>query len=206
MVKSSAKRRGVTHPGPAGPSAESATRIAVPPANSVGQPEAAAPRRRFRGAAPWAARHAAKRAAEAEARNKEPPKPGSARATLRAPEEAERIKARIGALHQALARIRAFKKHLPQHFFEVGAVLQEIRNQRLFDAKGYSSFESFVDREVDLGSKTLALRLARIPDLFREEGAKALGLEPVLAALEAIEQAVQRAQRAPTGSPTPRGR
>ncbi len=39
----------------------------------------------LRGAAPWAARHAAKRAAEAAERMREPPRPGSARATLRTP-------------------------------------------------------------------------------------------------------------------------
>ena len=67
------------------------------------------PRLGLRGAAPWAARHAKKHAAEAAARNAEPPRPGSARATLRQPEEAERIKARIGELHNLTVKIRGLK-------------------------------------------------------------------------------------------------
>ena len=49
----------------------------------------------LRGAAPWAARHAAKHAAEARARAAEPAPPGSARATIRVPDGAEAIKAKI---------------------------------------------------------------------------------------------------------------
>src|SRR6188768_1207699 len=43
----------------------------------------------MRGAAPWAARHAARHAEEAAARNQSPPKPGSARGTLRSPDDAD---------------------------------------------------------------------------------------------------------------------
>lgn len=61
----------------------------------------------MRGAAPWAARHAAKHAEEAAARNLEAPKPGSARATLRTPDAADSIKQRIGELHNVLAHIKS---------------------------------------------------------------------------------------------------
>jgi len=209
MAKSSAKRRSIAPPArrAATPAENSPRRSAPPPPRASARPPAPAPaRRRFRGAAPWAARHAAKHAAEAEARNREPPKPGSARATLRTPEEAERIKARIGELHEALGQIRALKKHLPDRFYEAGAVLKRIRDQRLFDAKGYASFDAFVEREIELGSKTLTLRLARIPEVFQEEAARECGLEALLAALEAIEQTAQRSQRtSPRPAPT-RGR
>ena len=59
-------------------------------------PRPPADKRNFglRGAAPWVARHAAKHAEELRRRNAEPPPPGSARATLRVPEEAEQIKAK----------------------------------------------------------------------------------------------------------------
>src|SRR5215467_4960359 len=66
----------------------------------------------LRGAAPWAARHAAKHAAEARARAAEPPLPGSARATIRTPAQAEDIKQKIAELHQALTQIKAFRKNL----------------------------------------------------------------------------------------------
>jgi hypothetical protein len=152
-----------------------------------------------RGAAPWAARHAERRAAEAAARLREPPRPGSARATLRTPAEADRIKARIGELHAALGRVRALRKNLDDGFFELGRVLKQIADDRLFDEKGYATFEAFVDREVDL-SKGVALRLARVPEVFQERAARAHGLDAVLAALDVLEEAAKKPlPRKPSG-------
>lgn len=148
--------------------------------------DAEARRSGLRGAAPWAARHAAKHAAEARARNASPPPPGSARATLRVPEKAELIKAKVAELHNAIVRIRALRKHPNEKFYELGQVLGMIRDGRLYEAKGFNSFEAFVEREVDL-SKTTTLRLERVPRLFHEAPARELGLEAVLAAVEAID-------------------
>src|SRR5260370_27313244 len=88
---------------------------------------AEAPKRKLglRGAAPWAARHAAKHAAEARARAAEPPPPGSARATIRVPRGAEALKAKIGELHNALLQIRAYPKNLNKGFFAIGGVLRD---------------------------------------------------------------------------------
>jgi hypothetical protein len=66
--------------------------------------------------------------------------------------------------------------------------LQQIHDEKLYDAKGYASFEAFAEREVDLG-KSLTLRLARIPVLFQEPAIE-LGLEPLLAALNAMDEAL----------------
>lgn len=110
-------------------------------------------------------------------------------------------------LHNLLTRIRGMKKQLSERFFEAGTLLRQIREAKLFDAKGYASFESFVEREVDLGSRTLALRLARIPEVFIEDAAKTHGLDALLAALEALEQAPQKGQKAVARPPGPnRGR
>lgn len=166
----------------------------------------AAPRRKFRGAAPWAARHAEKRAEEAAQRNLEPPRPGSARATLRTPDQAEDIKARITALHQRLARLRALKKQLAVESHAAGTLLGEIRELRLFEAKGYASFEAFVEREVDLGSKLLALRIARIPEVFTEQAAREHGLEALLSALDALDRTQRPAARPPSRPPATRGK
>jgi hypothetical protein len=106
-------------------------------------------------------------------------------------------------LHDALTRLRGMKKQLNDRFFEAALVLQGIREAKLFDAKGYASFEAFVEREVDLGGRTLALRLARIPEVFLEDAARAHGLEALLAALEAMEQAAQRNQRSQVRPPSP---
>ena len=161
------------------------------------------PRLGLRGAAPWAARHAKKHAAEAAARNAEPPRPGSARATLRQPEEAERIKARIGELHNLTVKIRGMKKALNNNFYEIGQVLAQIREQKLYDAKGYTSLEAFAERELDLG-KALSLNLARIPSLFFRNAALEHGLEALVAALTAIDEAAGKgAKLGPTVGRSP---
>ena len=140
----------------------------------------------LRGAAPWAARHAAKHAAEARARAAEPPLPGSARATIRTPENAEDIKQKVRELHAALAQIKSLRKSLPKSFYEIGIILRDIQARRLYEAKRFPSFEAFVEREIDLG-KTTALRLVRVAALFNREGALEVGMDRTFAAVTAID-------------------
>src|SRR5579884_3741360 len=142
----------------------------------------------LRGAAPWAARHAAKHAAEARARAAEPPLPGSARATIRTPVDAEDIKQRVRDLHAALAQIKALRKNLSKSFFDIGIVLRDIQSRRLYEAKRFPSFEAFVEREIDLG-KTTAMRLVRVAALFQKEGALELGMDRAFSAIAAIDSA-----------------
>lgn len=141
----------------------------------------------MRGAAPWAARHAAKHAEEAAARNLQPPKPGSARGTLRTPDDADSIKQRIMELHTVLGRVRTLRKNLHEGFFQLGSELKRIQEQKLYEAKGFSSFEAFAERELDLGKAT-TLKLSRVPDIFLEPAAQRFGLEAVLAALDALDE------------------
>lgn len=140
----------------------------------------------LRGAAPWAARHAAKHAAEARARAMEPPLPGSARATIRTPAGAEDIKARIADLHNALSQIKGFRKNLAKGFFDIGVILKDIQARRLYEAKGYGTFEAFLEREIDLGKST-SLRLVRIAGVFVKEAALECGLERVQNAVIALD-------------------
>jgi hypothetical protein len=140
----------------------------------------------LRGAAPWAARHAAKHAAEARARAAEPPLPGSARATIRTPVDAEDIKQKVRELHAALAQIKGLRKNLVKTFYDIGVVLKNIQVRRLYEAKRFPSFESFVEREIDLG-KTTAMRLVRVAALFQKEGALEVGMDRVFSALAAID-------------------
>src|SRR5580693_3375878 len=140
----------------------------------------------LRGAAPWAARHAAKHAAEARARAAEPAPPGSARATIRVPDDAERIKAKIADLHNQTQKIRNLRKRLEKGFFEIGQVLSEIQQQELYQAKGFGSFEAFLEREIDLGKQT-ALRLIKISHIFQQEAALDYGMDRLFAALSALE-------------------
>lgn len=140
----------------------------------------------LRGAAPWAARHAAKHAAEARARAAEPPLPGSARATIRTPQGAEDIKAKIGDLHNALVQIKGLRKNLHKTFFDIGVILKDIQTRRLYEAKGYGTFEAFLEREIDLG-KTTSLRLVRVVATFQKEAALDFGMDRVMNGLMALE-------------------
>src|SRR5260370_18393912 len=154
----------------------------------AGKAEAAGGKRKLglRGAAPWAARHAANDAAEARARAAEPHLPGSARATIRTPADAEDIKERVRDLHAALAQIKGFRKNLSKTFFDIGLVLKTIETRRLYEAKRFPSFEAFVEREIDLG-KTTALRLVRVVELFQRESALEVGMDRLFAAITPID-------------------
>lgn len=140
----------------------------------------------LRGAAPWAARHAAKHAAEARARAAEPAPPGSARATIRVPTGAEEIKAKISELHNQTQKIRTLRKRLDKGFFEIGQVLAEIQQQELYQAKGYGSFETFVERETDLGKQT-ALKMIKISQVFQHDAAMDYGMDRLIMALSALD-------------------
>jgi len=161
---------------------------AAPPKGAAAKDDAGSAKRKLglRGAAPWAARHAAKHAAEARARAAEPPLPGSARATIRTPADAEDIKERVRDLHAALAQIKSLRKNLAKTFFEIGLVLRDIEARKLYEAKRFPSFEAFVEREIDLG-KTTALRLVRVVTLFQREGALEVGLDRLFVAIAAID-------------------
>ncbi|HET7542927.1 MAG TPA: hypothetical protein VFK05_23805 [Polyangiaceae bacterium] len=141
----------------------------------------------MRGAAPWAARHAAKHAEEAAARNLSPPKPGSARGTLRSPDDADSIKQRMSELLNLLVRIRALRKNLDDTFFQIASELKHIQDEKLYEAKGFSSFEGFAERELDLGKATAA-KLARVPGIFLESAARQHGLQGVLAAIDVLDE------------------
>jgi hypothetical protein len=168
-------------------------------------PALALPKRKLglRGAAPWAARHAAKHAAEARARAAEPPPPGSARATIRSPSGAEELKAKIGQLHNALLQVRAYRKNLAKSFYDVGVVLRDIQARKLYEAKGYGSFEAFLEREIDLG-KTTSLKLVRVSSVFIKDAALEIGMDRVLQAIQVLEAGNESAAKqasAPGSSP-----
>ncbi len=179
-----------------------------PGAGAAGAPAAAAKgldgKRKLglRGAAPWAARHAAKHAAEARARAAEPPLPGSARATIRVPTGAEDIKAKIADLHNALVQIKGFRKNLNKGFFDIGIVLKDVQLRRLYEAKGYGTFEAFLEREIDLG-KTTSLRLVRVASIFQKEAALEHGMDRVLNALIALEMMTEDAKSGKIPPPPP---
>jgi hypothetical protein len=166
-------------------------------------PAAASSARNFglRGAAPWVARHAAKHAEELRKRNAEPPPPGSARATLRTPLEAEQIKSKVAELHQAMGKVRSLRKRFEKSFYEVGEILWEVQRKQLYEAKGYSSFEAFLDREVEL-PRSVSLRLVRIVQTFQRDTAYDFGLDRLTSAIAALDGELTAA---PPSHPSSRG-
>jgi hypothetical protein len=157
--------------------------------NSEAAAEEERPKRALglRGAAPWAARHAAKHAAEARKRAAEPPPPGSARATIRTPTGVEEIKQRISELHNHTERLRSLRKNLAKSFFDIGLILREIQSRKLYSAKGFQNFEAFVEREADFLGKTVALRLIKLVTLFQKEAVLELGMDRAFEALSHLE-------------------
>lgn len=139
-----------------------------------------------RGAAPWAARHAAKHAAEARARAALPALPGSARATIRTPDGAEDIKKKISELHNAATQIKVLRKTLQKSFFDIGVVLRDIRDRKLYVAKGFGTFEAYLERETDLGRVT-CLRLVKLSSTFQRDAALEIGMDRTFAALTTLE-------------------
>jgi len=108
------------------------------------------------------------------------------RAPVRAPERAEELKQKIGALASATNQIKALKRTLGKSFYEIGEILRDVRDRKLYEAKGYGSFEAFVEREIDLG-KQLSLRLVRIVQVFLRDAALAAGVDRLANAIIALD-------------------
>ena len=113
-------------------------------------------------------------------------KPISPRLTARAPVDVDERKQKIGALATATQQIRALKRTLGKSFFEVGLILKSIEERRLYDVKGYGTFEAFLEREIELG-KLLGLRLTRAVDVFQRPAALAAGMDRVCAAIAVLD-------------------
>jgi hypothetical protein len=98
----------------------------------------------------------------------------------------DHLKARFTSLSAATAQIKALKRSLQKNFFDIGVQLDRIREERLYEVKGYGSFESFVERELDL-DKATCIRLSRIPRTMLREAALEAGLERACAAVAALD-------------------
>jgi hypothetical protein len=183
--KKTTKKAGKESP-KAGNAPKAKAAAAAPPPPVAKKDDGAKRKLGLRGAAPWAMRHAAKHAAEARARAAEPPLPGSARATIRTPNDAEERKAKIAELHTAMTQIRGLRKNLNKTFWDIGGILREIQGKRLYEPRGFATFEAFLEREMDFG-KTTSLRLVKIHGTFQKEAALEHGMERVMNALMMLE-------------------
>ena len=84
------------------------------------------------------------------------------------------------------------RKKLDKSFYEIGELLAEVQVKELHLAKGYSTFESFLDREVDL-PRTISQRIIRIAHTFQRETAYDFGLDRLTTALAALDGEVMTA-------------
>ena len=98
----------------------------------------------------------------------------------------DHLKARFSALNTATAQIKALKRSMQKNFFDVGGHLERIREEKLYEVKGYGSFESFLEREMDL-DKVTCMRLARVARSMVREAAIEVGMERACAAMAALE-------------------
>ena len=88
-----------------------------------------------------------------------------------------------GAVRQAVRCDRADRRlqarRSNKSFFDIGVLLNQIRNERLYEVKGYGSFESFVEREVGYQQGALladrARRRSHSPRSSAGRGARAFG-------------------------------
>jgi hypothetical protein len=100
--------------------------------------------------------------------------------------KADGLKARFAQLSSATSQISGLKRAMNKNFFDVGVILNRIRNERLYEVKGYGSFESFVERELEI-NKVVCLRSARIAEAMIRDVALEAGLERASAAVAALD-------------------
>ena len=93
---------------------------------------------------------------------------------------------KIGELHNALVQIKSHRKNLGKGFYDIGNILKDIQIRKLYEAKGYGSFEAFLEREIDLG-KVTSLRLVKIVATFVKDAALEYGMDRTFNAMVALE-------------------
>jgi hypothetical protein len=111
---------------------------------------------------------------------------GSLHTEAREPAEADRLKQRLTALVNAQQKLGELKRAANRNFYEIGELLQRIRDQRLYEVKGYGSFEAYVERETNLGQQFCA-QAVRIHETFLADAAHRLGFSRLSAALAALD-------------------
>jgi hypothetical protein len=111
---------------------------------------------------------------------------GSLHTEAREPAGADRIKQQLTALVNVQQKLAELKRAANRNFYDIGALLDRVRSERLYEVKGYSSFEAFVERETNLGQQFCA-QVVRIHQTFLPEAARTLGFSRLCAALAVLE-------------------
>ena len=111
---------------------------------------------------------------------------GSLHTEARVPADSEGIKQRLTALVNVQQKLSELKRSSHKHFYEIGELLHRIRDERLFEVKGYGSFEAFLEREVNLGTQ-FCLQSVRIFETFLPAAVQHHGFNRLATALETLE-------------------
>jgi hypothetical protein len=111
---------------------------------------------------------------------------GSLHTEAREPAHADKIKQQLTALVNVQQKLGEMKRAANRNFYEIGALLHRVRSERLYEVKGYSSFEAFVERETNLGQQFCA-QVVRIHQTFLPEAAHTLGFSRLSAALAVLD-------------------
>ena len=114
------------------------------------------------------------------------------------------LKERLANLSAATSKIGGLKRAINKNFFDIGVILNRIRDEKLYEVKGYGSFEAFVEREIDI-NRTVCLRSARIAEVIPRHVALAAGLDRASSAVAVLDGdlAAEEPPLRPTGSPGP---
>jgi hypothetical protein len=112
---------------------------------------------------------------------------GSLHTEARTPQHAESLKQRLSALLTAQQKLAELKRSPNKNFYEIGSFLHRIREDRLYEVKGYGSFEAFLERELSLGQQ-YCMTAVRIFEVFQPTAATALGLARLSAAIRALDE------------------
>lgn len=123
-------------------------------------------------------------------------------APAREPADTQALKDKLARLAQARTRIKTLKRSLERNFYEIGAILEDLHEHEVHRAKGYGSFDTFMQREIELNTE-LGLRLCRVVRAFRPDAAQHAGLERTTAALASLE-GQEGDLEAPNGPAAPR--
>lgn len=121
-----------------------------------------------------------------------PPKPttpGSLHAPARVPEGAEKLKANLTRAINLIQQLKNLKRNLHRQYWEAARILLELSTSELYQAKGYNSFESFIEREIEreLGiGRSVVTDYIRIYKIFQKEAAEEIGLDRLRKALKEI--------------------
>lgn len=114
---------------------------------------------------------------------------GSLHTEARTPAAAEAIKQRLTTLVNTQQKLADMRRSHVKHFYEIGELLHRVREERLFEVKGYSTFEAFIEREVNLGQQ-FCQHAVRIFETFLPATVSNYGFTRLAAAIDALDQNV----------------